>query len=207
MPLAIWDDTQIEPGSNWREEIEQAVASAKVAVLLVSADFLASDFITGHELPPLLTAAEKEGAVIMSVILSPYAFKLTDLAQFLTVNIPSKPLNKDKFYDQEVVWAKITDVVANALKTEKSPLRPLEFRETTLFIYHGHTREVKAVTWSPDGQRIASGGDDQTVQVWDATGGKRFYTYSSDYPGVNSVAWSPDGRRIASGGEGGIVQV
>lgn len=143
----------------------------------------------------------------MSVILGPCAFKLTDLAQFLTVNISSKPLNKEKFYDQEVVWAKITDVVANALKTEKSPLRPLEFREPTLFIYHGHTREVKAVTWSPDGQRIASGGDDQTVQVWDATGGKRFYTYSSDYPGVNSVAWSPDGRRIASGGEGGIVQV
>jgi WD40 repeat protein len=41
---------------------------------------------------------------------------------------------------------------------------------TTLVIYHGHSKGsgVLAVTWSPDGSRIASGADDDTVHVWQA---------------------------------------
>ena len=52
-----WDDTRIRPGSEWRSEIKQALERARAAVLLISADFLASDFIQDNELPPLLSLA------------------------------------------------------------------------------------------------------------------------------------------------------
>ena len=73
--LDIWDHTLIQAGANWSDEIKRAIESAKAGLLIVSADFLASDFIANNELPPLLDAAQKDGAVIMSLIVSPSRFK------------------------------------------------------------------------------------------------------------------------------------
>jgi hypothetical protein len=48
--LTFWSDADIEPGRKWPEKIHAALESATVAVLLVSANFLASDFIADVEL-------------------------------------------------------------------------------------------------------------------------------------------------------------
>jgi hypothetical protein len=114
--IEIWDDTRIKAGSKWKEEIEQALATTKVAVLLVSADFLASDFIALGELPPLLQAVEKEGAIILPVILSPSRFlRIASLSQFQAVNDPAKPLIGMSKSEQESVLVKVTEDIEAAL--------------------------------------------------------------------------------------------
>jgi WD40 repeat protein len=59
--------------------------------------------------------------------------------------------------------------------------------------------EVTAVTYSPDGTRMASGSDDTTLKVWDAASGAELATLSGHTDRVVAVAYSPDGARSVSG--------
>jgi tetratricopeptide (TPR) repeat protein len=69
--LHVWHDGLISTGGDWLPEIESAMTEAGVAVLLVSADFLNSDFIRGREVPTLLKRRQNEGMRIFPVIVNP----------------------------------------------------------------------------------------------------------------------------------------
>lgn len=113
----IWDDTKINAGSQWREEIAGALKTTKVAVLLISADFLASEFITENELPPLLKAAESGGTIILPVILSPCLFEETPLQQFQAVNHPSKPLSKLTGSGRDEIWVVLVRLIMKIINS------------------------------------------------------------------------------------------
>jgi TIR domain-containing protein/pentapeptide repeat protein len=116
--LDLWDDTKIIPGQDWRKEIENALARARVAVLLISANFLASDFISSEELPRLLAAAEAGGATILPVIVSASRFADTPaLSRFQAVNAPNHPLNGLGKAAQERVLVAVSAAVEQALTT------------------------------------------------------------------------------------------
>jgi RNA polymerase sigma factor (sigma-70 family) len=63
----------------------------------------------------------------------------------------------------------------------------------------GHEALLRAVAVSPDGTRIATGGDDRTARLWDAATGKALHTLPAG-AGVLALAFSPDGRTLAVGG-------
>lgn len=110
--LDIWSDTNIKAGDRWRDEIRRALNSARLAVLLISADFLASDFIVSNELPPLLAAAEERGARIIPIIVKPSRFLRDDkLARFQALNDPKQPLIGMNEADREEVYAKLAEII------------------------------------------------------------------------------------------------
>ncbi len=90
----FWDDTRLLGGDLWREEIRRAIGSARIAILLVSPNFLASEFITTEELPPLLLAAKKEGATILPVIVRDSLFHISSLSEFQAFKGISRPLTR-----------------------------------------------------------------------------------------------------------------
>jgi formylglycine-generating enzyme required for sulfatase activity len=119
--LRLWDDSQISPGAKWKVEIEKALASAKVALLLVSDDFLASEFVTNKELPPLLRAAEEEGLCILWVCLTHCFYEVTPIHEYQAVLPPGEPLEALSRVQQKAALKTIAGAIRDALSSEVAP--------------------------------------------------------------------------------------
>ena len=81
-PLDVWSDKKIETGDIWREEINDALTRARVAVLLVTRPFLSSRFIHLVELPEILEASKKKQLKIIWVPVSPSNVDVTPITEF-----------------------------------------------------------------------------------------------------------------------------
>ena len=95
MEWLIWDDRRIKAGTRWRNSIQREIGMAKVALLLISQDFLDSDFIQHAELPKLLEDEERDGLIILTLFLDECNLAAVPYLQELqSLNSPSRPLDR-----------------------------------------------------------------------------------------------------------------
>jgi WD40 repeat protein len=72
---------------------------------------------------------------------------------------------------------------------------------------NGHTEEVRAITFSPDGKLVATGSEDETIRLWSLADGRAILTLRPGSSGA-SLAFSPDGQLLIAGlGNGQIILV
>ncbi|MPR36722.1 toll/interleukin-1 receptor domain-containing protein [Salmonirosea aquatica] len=114
--IRVWDDTQIQPGANWREEITNAIEESRIALLLVSPNFLASDFIMENELPQILKDAYEGNTIIYWVAVSYSAYDFTKLKEIQSVNSPNKPLDSLPLSEQNKELVEIAKRIANGVE-------------------------------------------------------------------------------------------
>ncbi|HJP92701.1 MAG TPA: toll/interleukin-1 receptor domain-containing protein [Pyrinomonadaceae bacterium] len=73
--IDLWSDRQIGVGNDWEKEIEAALTTARVALLLISPAYLASEYIWKNEIPRII-AHSKDGMRIVPLIVRPCAWRL-----------------------------------------------------------------------------------------------------------------------------------
>ncbi|HEY7122718.1 MAG TPA: toll/interleukin-1 receptor domain-containing protein [Ktedonobacterales bacterium] len=112
----FWADTEIKSGDVWRTQIKAAIASARVAIFLVSPAFFASDFISSQELPPVLEAARAHRTVVLPVILDYSLFEFSELANYQTINDPNTPLASLSRVERNKIWVQMVKRVMEALQ-------------------------------------------------------------------------------------------
>ncbi|HEY5705275.1 MAG TPA: toll/interleukin-1 receptor domain-containing protein [Terrimicrobiaceae bacterium] len=120
--ISVWSDTNIGPGKPWPSEIRKALDEASVAVLLVSDNFLASDFIANEELPYILKARRERALEVLWIPLSPSYFQLTPLATIQAVIAPSKPLNSMVEFGYKAAFCELCQRIDQVVKEAETPI-------------------------------------------------------------------------------------
>ena len=112
--LDLWDDTKIAPGADWAAEIDRALGNARVAVLLVSPEFLASEFVARVELPAILRRVGSDLTVVWIPIRAS-AYEATPLKDFQAAHDPGRPLSSLPRHKQDEAMVAITRHIAAAV--------------------------------------------------------------------------------------------
>ncbi|NEO34382.1 MAG: toll/interleukin-1 receptor domain-containing protein [Symploca sp. SIO3C6] len=91
--ISTWHDREISAGNEWKQEIEKRLNSADVILLLISADFLASDFCWGVELERALERHEAGEARVIPIILREVDWLGASFGKLQALPKNAKPVN------------------------------------------------------------------------------------------------------------------
>ena len=111
MHIIYWADTKLQAEQNWQAKIEKVIKAAKAAILLISADFLASGFITLYELPRILEQADSRKTLIFPVILSPCLINLSRLGHLQFANPLNEPLSSKDKGEQDGIFTDLANLL------------------------------------------------------------------------------------------------
>ncbi|MCP5108932.1 MAG: toll/interleukin-1 receptor domain-containing protein, partial [bacterium] len=125
----IWDDSNITAGDDWFTGIETALKQAQIAILMISADSLISDFIRQQEVPRLMERRQKEGIRVIPLIIRPCAWKKVPwLAAIQARPTDGKPLSSKRKDKAEAELAHLAEEICSLITT-REPRTPPTPRE------------------------------------------------------------------------------
>jgi hypothetical protein len=110
--IDLWHDGKLVSGRPWRQALDRALMRASVAVLIVSANFMASDFIYENELPPLVRRARAEGVTIFPIVFGHCLLDENEhLANLQLFNDPEHPLSHLPAGEADAILVKLAKAI------------------------------------------------------------------------------------------------
>lgn len=218
--IQTWHDHKIGPGNEWQSAIESHLKAAKIILLLLSPDFIASDYCWSKELKYALELHDANRARVVPVILRPCEWQRTRLGGIKALPRNGREIAKWRHRDDaylDVVQglrAALTELrsvapagtpVTEIAAPLPSPL-PTKTAARFLRIEAGmHTAPINRIDIDDAGHFLVTGSDDKTVRVWDLASGKQLRVLrppigEGDEGKIYAVAITPDGELVAAGG-------
>jgi formylglycine-generating enzyme required for sulfatase activity len=117
--IDLWSDDRIAVGADWKAEVSQAIVQAKVAILLITANFLTTEFILDETIPALLQRQKDEGLIIFPIIAKACAWQAVSwLAKMQVRPKQGKPVWRDegRYADDELaaIATEVASIVGSA---------------------------------------------------------------------------------------------
>ncbi|MCA1619212.1 MAG: response regulator [Acidobacteria bacterium] len=143
--INLWSDDALGAGDDWEHQITEAIGQAKVAMLLITANFLNSDFILREEVPRLLTRREKDGLVVFPVIAKYCAWSRIKWLKGMQVRPKyGEPVWRQQgaYVDQELarIAEEVADIVARAGADSPAAVRVPTTHKVRVTEHHGASK-------------------------------------------------------------------
>ena len=112
--IKLWEDSKISIGSKWKDEINYALDEANVAVLLVTKDFLNSQFIVNYELPIVFDRVENNRLKLIWIAIGYSSYKASKLKEYQSANDPEKPIEDLRKTERDKIFTDIAEKIVNS---------------------------------------------------------------------------------------------
>lgn len=157
--------------------------------------------------------AEEESCILLSEgnhLIGVQSLEYPYLSTRITKNIPKVPWEdfiEIKLSDQSLInktqIMKTENEIIKELNLEEQPKKQLKFSQSLV----GHKSSVISVTWSKDGEFLATASRDNTIKIWQVSSGRCIQTLVGHTSGVTSANWSPNGKQIVSGSRDKSIKI
>lgn len=208
--IKTWHDREITAGKEFASEIDKHLSSANIILLLVSADFLSSEYCYSVEMKKAMARHETGQARIIPVIIRECDWQNSDFGNLEVVPTDGKPVkawdDPDRAYKNIIIH--IRDVVKelsekNEIQEEKPVNKVNILNPTLIAVLEGHTDWVMSTKISNDNQYIISCSNDKTIRIWDRKTSKQLKVIQGHKGQITDVAISTDNKFLYSASGGG----
>ncbi|HYT42829.1 MAG TPA: TIR domain-containing protein, partial [Methylomirabilota bacterium] len=195
--IDFWHDREIAPGLEWESEIDKHLNTAQVILLLISPDFMDSDYCYSVEMKRAMQRHELGDARVIPIILRPVYWQGAPFGKLQALPADAKPVKS---------WGDLDEAFFNIAEGIRIVVEELK-AFTLLHTLEGHSEAIWSLAFSPDGQTLVSGSNDRTIKIWNVPTGILLRTLTGNMSNVWSIALSPDGQTLISGSKESSIKV
>ena len=112
--ISSWHDRKIGPGKEWASSIDAIFQTAKIILLLVSPDFIASDYCYTKEMVTALERHECNDAIVIPIIIRPVDWKTAPFSKLLSLPIDGLPVTS--WNNRDEAWVNVVEGIRNSIK-------------------------------------------------------------------------------------------
>lgn len=135
--ISAWHDRLIDPGRRLDSEIDAAINSADIILLLVSSAFISSDYCMNKEYATARTRAARGDAEVIPILVRPCDWETSDLRSLLALPTDSVPVTtksalKDEVAVRDEAWLNVVNGLKRVIKKVNNKLTPPSLSENYL---------------------------------------------------------------------------